>query len=289
MTINMTYYHTEIEDLPPGETHRYNHVGCPAGEDHRRRLYLTRPAGSPNVCLAYCHNCSESGVKKGDGTTYRDFDSKEEPVTREIEFEVPVGLIYDPEHWPTSAHFWRMEKRLNKNQCYNADIAYDPHSDRMYLPMYDKVNRTGAPFGDSELVGYQLRRLGTRGAKYLTAVKNSNESPWTRFNPDHASYLYLVEDLASAIHVAKAMDVAVLVNYGVKVNLEALYANTDCAEKVVWLDNDGDKIVEQADTIRRTWQLITGRPTLVWHGSHEPKELSGKDIRSVHVEVIHGS
>ncbi|MHA2047104.1 MAG: hypothetical protein ACW99G_20120 [Candidatus Thorarchaeota archaeon] len=242
------------------------------------------------MCLAYCHNCSESGVKHGDGTTYRDFDSKEEPVEREIEFEVPVGLIFNPEDWPTSAHFWRMEKRLSKDQCYDASIAYDPHSDRMYLPMYDIVNRLGKPFKDSVLVGYQLRRLGTRGAKYLTAVRDSNSKPWTRFNPDHSSYLYLVEDLASAIHLSEALDVGVLVNYGVKVNLEALYANTDCSEKVVWLDNDGDKIIEQAEAIKRTWQLITGRPTVVWHGEEEPKEITGEEIEFIHSEVLqHGS
>ena len=43
-----------------GETVRINHADCEAGEDTRRRLYITM---KPDILLGYCHNCGTSRSK----------------------------------------------------------------------------------------------------------------------------------------------------------------------------------------------------------------------------------
>ena len=42
------------------QTH-VNHVGCPAGEDKKRRLYIKR---TDKALLAFCHHCGEKGFVK---------------------------------------------------------------------------------------------------------------------------------------------------------------------------------------------------------------------------------
>ena len=48
----------------------------------------------------------------------------------------------------------------------------------------------------------------------------------------------------------------VIVNYGTKVNLEALYACKNHQKFIVWLDNDSDHVWNQATTMARTWGLL---------------------------------
>lgn len=48
--------------IPVGESLRFDHAGCPAGEDTRARLYVKRT--SDNFWVAYCHNCGSPGWYK---------------------------------------------------------------------------------------------------------------------------------------------------------------------------------------------------------------------------------
>ncbi len=46
--------------LAHGETDHINHDGCPAGEDTKGRLYVTKTDNG--ILLAYCHHCGGKGV-----------------------------------------------------------------------------------------------------------------------------------------------------------------------------------------------------------------------------------
>ena len=165
--INMDDWDVECTSLQRGETIRVNHTRCPAGEDRKKRLYFTRPAGSPGIVLAYCHNCQEHGLERSGVTVYRDYDIEPANVmlsTEEIEFEEPVGLEFNPNLWPVEAIVWRIDKHLTMCECRDAGIAYDAGSHRIYLPQWDKLPQ-GKLSHKTTLLGYQLRKLTGKGPK----------------------------------------------------------------------------------------------------------------------------
>lgn len=284
MTINMKLWETEASQIQRGHTCRFDHTDCPAGQDTRRRLYLTRPHGSPGIVLAFCHNCAEHGVLRDGLDKFRDFGTKKSSThTESIPFKIPDGMEADPTVWPTVAKEWRVNKGLNEVQCDTSNIMYDPTTHRMYLPMFKEVGYSGLPAVRAELMGYQLRRLEGDDAKYLTALVDQDTKPYTRFGSANTEFCVLVEDLASGIILSAAAHnhgVSALVNYGIKVVPEILAANTNCDKNVVWLDNDSPKVHEQAKTIARTWALISGKRSLIERVLTDPKHYRSGDIHS---------
>jgi len=268
------------------------HDECPAGEDLRYRLYLTKPHGSPNVVLGYCHNCNESGVLRDtDDTPYRDFlrQPTAVPGSRRIQFDVPANMIACG-MWPTVADTWRVQKRLTPNQCLDYGIYYDASSHRVYLPVYRHVTRGIV----DELLGYQLRQLDGKGPKYLTAQIEQDTVLYTVMRPcDSATNTYvLVEDLASGIAICEALrqeanktndvdHIGVLVNYGVKTKVEALNDCPNMTRGYVWLDNDGEHVMGCSTTIAKTWGLITSSLVTRNITDADPKQYSNNKILEV--------
>jgi len=272
-----------IDDLERGETKRVNHTNCTAGEDTRRRLYLTRPASSPALVVAYCHNCTDKGVFHGEGhTSYRrDKDLTIVVPDKQVPFAPPNHMEPDPSLWPGEATVWRIEKKLSKAQCQRACIQYDPSTHRIFLPQYDIVNGSGSPRHGTELLGYQLRSIDGLGAKYLSAQKDGEVKPYTRIRAGAHQRIILVEDLASGLAVARATMHSVLVNYGVKVVPETLYKNINCDKFIVWLDNDSPHVKDQAIHISRTWAMIHGKEHRTIDRYDDPKNYNEDDIRGI--------
>ena len=287
--IKLVDYEKLVSNLERGDTVRTNHIDCPAGTDTRRRLYLTRPAASAGIVLGFCHNCQESGVCRDQVGRYRDFDPSS-PSVKTKNFEVPNEMEPNPDMWPQAASHWRVAKGLTKTQCIMARIQYDPSSHRIYLPMYNKVNGDGSLYGDggSTLMGFQLRQIDSTGPKYYTALLDSNTKPHTRLNAEASDLCVLVEDLASGLAITNACrgevdtvntyTVSVLVNYGIKVSIEALADNVDCKSNLVWLDNDGTVVEEQAITIARTWALLTNHKVHRESLKQDPKNLTNDQL-----------
>lgn len=265
MGIYIDNYETEVQNLDRGETVRVNHENCPAGQDTKQRLYITRPPGSANVILAYCHNCQESGVRRTEIEKYRDFRSLT-PTVQPTVFDIPKGMVDSPALWPTIANVWRVEKGFNSDACLKLGIQYDPNSHRIYLPQFNNVALDGTTNG-SELFGYQLRQLDGGGAKYLNASKN-NEAPSTVFSvkcagPAKLDLAFVVEDLASGHALADTLGYLeipskVLVNYGTKVTPLVLQRVRNFRQGVVWLDNDGPIIRDQSEKINKVWAMLSG-------------------------------
>jgi hypothetical protein len=287
--IDMSDYSLHFEDIMRGETLRLNHDDCSAGEDTRRRLYLTRPASSPEVVVGYCHNCQSSGVYRDDANQYRDFNKKEKKELREpVAFEIPAQMDADPDDWPSIAHVWRMEKRLSRDFCQRYGIQYDPASHRMYVPKRSVCYVDGHYATlDSELLGYELRRLDGEGAKYLSAVAYEEVVPSTivthpNFYPNTGP-IVIVEDLASAVAIALAGWPS-LCNYGVKVDLDKLWSIKDYNCAVVWLDNDSEHVEEQAMNMARTWHIISGNSVRTELQHSDPKTLKTEAIKGLMLE-----
>jgi len=285
MSIDMNEWDAEINSLGRGITERYNHDKCPAGRDTKRRLYLTRPAGSPGIVLAYCHNCQESGISRKGCYQYRDFDiTLPQPmISSTIPFHIPNNIVYQQRQWPNAAKAWRIKMHLPIHDCIKAQIGYDPTSDRMYLPIFESL-QDGETYG-SDILGYQLRRLMGPGPKYLTASKDKNTILSTRiFTHDRCPQIgYVVEDLASGLAILRGCDgekhdVSVTVNYGTKICIESLALNKNISHGVVWLDNDSDHVIDQAQHIARVWNLVSGKQTYIEKSLGDPKSLDVLDM-----------
>jgi hypothetical protein len=294
--INLDDFGTEVANLGRGETVRVNHTECPAGQDMRRRLYITRPAGSPEIVLGYCHNCQDKGVWRSDApSAYRQFDDDAVSTIQLSgdDFAPPPNLVEDVEDWPVEATAWRIQKRVTPQDCESVCIAYDPATHRIYLPMWNRIPHGMSPdVGKPELIGYQLRRLTDRGAKYLTAIKDKTRQPSTVIDPKppdstDVSMAILVEDLASGLALSNALELSgyngpVLVNYGTKVTPEVLHRVTDFKLGIVWLDNDSVHVVNQAHKIAKVWRMLSGALINVEDGDRDPKALDPKEI----IEVV---
>lgn len=297
--IDLGVYEELIDDLEVGDTVRVDHFECPAGQDTKRRLYLTKPAHAPKTVLAYCHNCNGKGVQTGQQgyrTNAHSYWADPPPKIVEGEFKPPPNLITDPALWPTHATQWRIEKNLTQVECQQYGIAHDGHSNHVYLPMWAMVDIQTSHMQHPSMVlhGYQLRRLVGKGPKYTTVLKDKGTIPSTTIRHKVGNdTVILVEDLASGIAIAGEMDddVAVMVNYGVKNTPQVLdRASTKMKQGIVWLDNDNDHVKEQARGIARTWSLIRGCPVAVVSDYADPKlvelDTIGEVIRKYkHVNV----
>lgn len=283
--IDMKEY--ETMKVARGQTLRMNHTDCDAGADNRRRLYLTRPAASPDVLLGFCHNCQEHGVLRDGSDEFKDFNVKPVQNEKSVPFAPPVGLVdADVEAWPHDAQVWRISKQLTLEDCTKAGIKYDPASHRVFLPMYDRMAANGMCHSNTNLMGYQLRDISGTNCKYLTALKDKDTKPHTIIG--HGTRVtYLVEDLASGLVLQRAFqrnevfDVVVVVNYGVKCTPEVLSNSVLSNYYVVWLDNDGDHIEDQARIISRTWQLFSGNPTYIEDQYSDPKSVDDGAIMAI--------
>jgi len=285
--INLSMYKDEVDNLLAGETMRLDHGDCEAGADTRQRLYLTRVLADATKVVGYCHNCNQGGVMtEEDWSSYRDqahaepYRVQDNKTTSEV--VPPTHMVKELREWPTHAKSWALKNKLMQHDINQFRLRYDPSSDRVYLPRY----RTLSPNFRGVLSGYQLRLVNGRGPKYLTVTKDSDVgysvlhndrpvAPW-------GTQLVIVEDLVSGIHIYNAFkkgdNMAVLVNYGVKINPLAVDEATNYDQVTVWLDNDSRHVVSQARDYARTVELYTGKHTKVVHGGSDPKHYTSDEI-----------
>ena len=284
------------EELEVGQTTRVNHEGCTAGEDTRRRLYLTRPHSDPTKVLCYCHNCGVGWAEKGNKyARYR--DEQHQPVSSSItvtkDVKEPEGLIFDYSLWPTPAKGWAIKNNLNPGLIARYSIAHDPSTNRVYLPRFRTVrkNQSNGVIHNLDLCGYQLRNVdGTRGPKYLTASHPTRDDGFTCLtnvaSASRVTIYVIVEDLVSGIHVFEALstyhNVRVLVNYGIKINLLGLDHIKDSMKCVVWLDNDSSYVKKQAEQMGRTMQMVIDNGTVATVlNKEDPKHYGWIDIKEI--------
>ena len=288
MAYKLDSYRTDFEDLVAGATMRVNHTECQAGEDTRRRLYLTRPVANPAIVIGYCHNCQDNGIHVGTKwSSYRDHKhspSVPVPPTVKDVVEEPLNLVRELDHWPTNAKSWAYSNHIDQVDIDHSGIAYDPSSDRVYLPRY--YNLWMDDLTSSHLKGYQLRNINNNNQpKYFTVTK-SDDLGYTKVLDTACNYKYtcIVEDLVSALHIYWALrsDVEVIVNYGTKINLEALDSMSQ-GDRVVWLDNDSSHVSFQAGQMAKTLDLLHGDhySTTIVSDHSDPKHYSREQIREV--------
>lgn len=262
--------------LEVGESIRVNHEDCTAGEDTKRRLYVTRKA---DVLLGYCHNCSKSSsmyMSKSD--RYRDVSVR--GIRRPAEDYIDPELVgfNDKENIPAEADAWRIKNKLSRKDCAAFTISYCPDWDAIYLPFFNM---------DGDRSGHQLRPLHKRGgAKYINFQKDKDtELGGIVFSthPTSNSCLVIVEDLVSGIHIANAGYNA-LVNYGTHVKPSILHSiSNHYTSIVVWLDNDNAVVHRHAKDIENILHLYNQTGLCIRRISkyEDPKHYDTEKIREI--------
>ena len=282
----LNQYEQQIKGIEPGETRRFDHTDCPAGVDTRQRLYITRPLSDSNMVIAYCHNCQDSGRwTDGKFESYRDVhNNNRAPVTVSQAVQPPANMVIDMNNWTVDAMRWALGNKLCQSDLDTYRIALDSNTNRVYLPNYGVVTPSTGVVNNFQ--GYQLRNVEkNRGPKYITAqVEDTMGVTEIRcYDGGNHKLAIIVEDLVSGIHLANALHgkaVLIQVNYGVKVNLEAIAQLADIPKILVWLDNDSPHVMEQARTIARTAGLI--------HAADIHLELALSDPKNCRLDEIMG-
>ena len=261
--------------LEPGESQRVSHTDCPAGEDTRERVYVSRKS---DVLLAYCHNCGKSSSKyMAADDRYRHGSSANirKPATS---YTDPTLVLFgDKENIPAEADAWRLKGKLSRNIAQEYGFQYAPEWDSIYVPFYDM---------ETEIAGHQLRPLHRRGgAKYINFVKDKDKELGgiTVCPHKRSKTIVIVEDLVSAAHINGAGYDA-LINYGTHVKPTILYKiPKDYKQVVVWLDNDNPTVHEHAKQMFDILHLYnnTGQSIRRISKHEDPKHYDDVKIKEI--------
>ncbi len=261
-----------LHQAPDSGTVRVNHDQCPAGQDTRRRLYVTRKEDG-NV-IAYCHNCSNSGFH-GSGSRFRRHPVDVSLVeVEEKELVMPEYMRSEQKDWPKEMAVWLIKCGIPFTIAQEYGICYDSERHRVVIP---KLNKDGA------LVQYQSRRLVDDGSpKYLTN-KLKHEHIHDPIGPGERTCI-IVEDMISAIRL-------VLLGY----DAVPLFTDTMSSETMltlvgrydkiyVWLDNDSVTVNRHADIICTGLRLLDQHAQRIT-GLRDPKHYKDSEIDGIIKEI----
>lgn len=282
-----------VRDLAPDAvgTVRYNHEGCPAGTDTRRRLYVTRKGDPPTLVVAYCHNCGESGVaSERDKIIFANTQfAKQELMTGE-KHEAPEDLPETSE--PLVDHVgksWPMRYGITDEEMNGFNLRWDVEEGKIVLPIYRYIDRNRGREGEedilsSHLIGYQLRRYfqADNRPKYMTSKfsgTNILETLVANNTLGVVPCVVIVEDLLSAIKVSRSARVTVPL-YGTHIRSERLLELSKIYPVIVWLDNDGPQVLKHRDRIKSLVDCF-GRKCSVVDTLQDPKGYATPNISEV--------
>lgn len=264
------------EDLNAGEQIHVNHTNCPAGEDHRRRLYIKRTEDDRNI-LAYCHNCSLSGNYRLDFGTVRSHKAKGtltgsgtgsiDPTT------LPRSYTLDQKKWDSKQRTWINRYGITTLEQKEYKIGADTYTGKVILPVY----REGL------LLGYQERYLGDDAdePKYKT---NTTEKPLFWYSGDYKATLQssicIVEDVLSGIKVARFMPSLALMGSNMSDKHLAFILRNNFDKFIVFLDDDNRQIKLNQLKIKAELAQF-GDVKLITGVNKDPKACSNDELEEL--------
>ena len=265
--------------IEQGQSQRFNHEECSAGEDHRARLYITRPDNNPNQYLAYCHNCGQGTAVTTGSVGYRfDGSTVSEPS---VPVELTDGLIPESQlcdnymKIPSYARGW-LAKYIPEALAFQSGVRWHNGKNALAFPVVGG--------------GYQLRSFSKGAPKYETIVpKDSLMYGESRFAfakpPSPSNIAVLTEDYISTLCVSRLHGVNGVANLGTHCKPEAYAASPhmlNSSEIVVWFDNDSDKVKQDARTVARVIKMLyKNKPVRVVEDQTDPKHCDTTRICEV--------
>lgn len=203
-----------------------DHAGCPAGVDHKKRLWVYRTGKGIG---GFCHHCGEKGwvhtTSRGNSLTVA-----KAPELKQSKWPTLIRT-YEID-WPAEARGWLRKYGITEFEANDNGVAYLPDEKRLMLPT---VNYQGA------ITGWQERAIYPHQTpKYITRVLG-NVSPsaqghWVR-SPAKSKGVVLVEDIVSAIKLSSEMDAVAMLGTKLRPEVRNIIAE-NYEEAYVWLDPD---------------------------------------------------
>lgn len=257
------------------DKYRFNHEGCPAGEDVRERLYV-QITEDRKLLLLHCFNCGKSGaVKYSTGlapkSTTVDPKAKALYDVRKSTFDIVHANFDDsekinfPADWPC----------MFFNESTTAASGFLDH----FYALFRKGN--GAILlrrGDaSNATGYDIRYFPKNFQRVMDpAHEDASKLLVYAIKPN--SIAVIVEDPISAMKVAIAGFTGIaLCNHTLNAT-DAFKVGIMYEKLIVWLDNDGEEIRQNSAMAADRLRLYNDN---VWRETElrDPKRYTLTDIR----------
>ena len=261
--------------LALGEERKYNHEGCRAGEDTKKRLYIKRVVGGK---LAYCHHCNEHGFVRdldSDGIRLRKWlltDTTSSEPTRVVrEYSSMFSKMQDITDpvlltWCTLHHV----RIPNDN--------YFRQSDKKEL-LFLLRNLAGS------VSGYQARSFIPGKPKYTTHLITNLEVSWFGFKyPVRA--VVITEDYTSAFRVwyDNGISTLALLKTSISNNTLNELIGMSPSRIFVWLDPDEPGQAASKKLVARLNVVMPASTEVIAIHQEEPKNLTPEQVR----KVFHG-
>jgi len=246
-----------------GKQVNVNHVGCEAGEDKKKRLYIKR---TEKGLVAYCHHCAESGFAKDGDTRLGTWVSGKKDTS-------VVKIQQKPELAPLSigGKMWLLEYHVTTTSKLFSGIKDDPK--KVALTLHNPTN---------DILGWQVRNLVPDAVpKYTTYYldnKNKGESAWFH---NGSKVLVITEDYLSAYRVSRDVGYSAMALLRTSITDRTLMQIYDMgfSEIYIWLDSD-EAGVKGAAKVSKTLRhfLPSDVKLMSIHSDEEPKELTAEQL-----------
>jgi len=210
-----------------GDSITINHVGCPAGEDQKRRLWIIRNHNSIGWNCMHCGGKGRLFLKNSERTR----GTAAPRVLKTTPW--PSNRSIDEAEWPPEARGWLRKYGISEFEANDAGVAYLPDERRLQLPIVAY---------DGMITGWQERALYPyQTIKYITRTLG-NTSPvaqgaWVLDGPNRTNRVMVVEDIASAIKLGQYIDTVAMLGTRLMPEVRNIIAEKYEAA-LVWLDPD---------------------------------------------------
>ena len=257
-----------LSNAPSGmnEQVNINHVGCPSGEDRKKRLYIKR---TTKGLVAYCHHCADSGFAQ-DGTEGRLstwFKTKPTDVLK-ITSKPVIGPL------EIQGRVWLCDHYCDpNNKDFSGVQGKDP---RVALSLHNPVQ---------EVIGWQVRNLlpdaTPKYTTYYNQESNRGDSSWFHKN---STALVITEDYLSAHRVfndTTLSSVALLRTTISDRTLRQIY-DLDFKFIFIWLDPDAAGIEGTTKAYKKLSHYLPKETVIgVYNMDKEPKECTPNELRKL--------
>lgn len=240
-----------------------NHVGCPSGEDRKKRLYIKR---TDTGVVAFCHHCGEKGflsLRKYLGFKSEPYKS----VSRETK---PTGGVKFVD-LSIFGKIWLKRYHALEDPTFFMGVLENKHQVALYIYNEQK-----------QFCGVQIRNL-VDTPKYISVYFPEHEASCAWFAAVGNKTLVITEDYLSAYRVHQDTpycSLALLRTTLTDKTLKNIYdMQFDCI--FIWLDPDkpGVKGARKIEKTLRTFLPDTTEIVLL-HETQEAKEKTPTELKS---------
>ena len=248
-----------------GQQTHVNHVGCEAGEDTKRRLYVKR---TDKGLVAYCHHCNQSGFTRDNtDTRLSTWFNKQATTTHKSSKPILAALTTEGAVW------------LHKNYCDTDDKLFNGVIGQKHQVALTLQSPEG------ETIGWQVRNLLPNATpKYITHYTDDSKKGDAAWFYKGNKTLVITEDYLSAYRVHSdtgLSSVALLRTVISDKTLSQIY-DLNFEYIIIWLDPDEAGIEGTTKAYKKLNHFLPSETKIAIFGNErEPKECTPPQLACI--------